>query len=227
MYSTKLKERALFLRKQGKSLLSISQELHVAKSTASLWLSTEKNRGIYGTMTKQQWMAHIQKKSVVALHQRTITRQLAREKLANQQIRGLKTPLETKRALLSLLYWAEGAKGKAVLDFANTSPELCLLFITLLRECYDLDETKLRIRLHLHKYHDELKQKEFWSELLKIPTTQFNAIIWKKEPNSGKRYRQNYHGICFLKYNSVDLQKRIMAYAHILGRKLTKNAPVA
>lgn len=227
MYSTKLKEKALLLRKQGNSLLSISQELHVAKSTASLWLSTEKNRGIYGTMTKQQWMAYIRKKSIVALHQRTILRQLAREKLANQQIKELKTPIETKRALLSLLYWAEGAKGNAVLNFANTSPQLCLIFINLLRECYDIDETKLRIRLHLHHYHDEQVQRIFWSKLLKIPITQFNAIIWKKEPNSGKRYRQNYHGICFVKYNSVDLQKRIMAYAHILGRKLTSNAPVA
>lgn len=227
MYSSKIKEAALILRKQGRSLLEIAQKIGVAKSTASLWLSSEKNRSLYGTMTKQEWMKHIQKMSVTALHERTINRQRDREELAKKQITNLVTPIETKRALLALLYWAEGAKGKTVLDFANTDPELCLIFIKLLHECYVLDETKLRIRLHLHKYHDELNQKQFWSQLLEIPTSQFNATIWKKEPNSGKRYRQNYHGICFVKYNSVDLQKKLMAYAHILGEKLTKNAPVA
>lgn len=225
MYSSKIKEAALILRKQGRSLLEIAQNIGVAKSTASLWLSSEKNRSLYGTMTKQEWMKHIQKMSIIALHERTINRQRDREELAKKQITNLVTPIETKRALLALLYWAEGAKGKTVLDFANTDPELCLIFIKLLRECYVLDETKLRIRLHLHKYHDELNQKQFWSQLLDIPTSQFNATIWKKEPNSGKRYRQNYHGICFVKYNSVDLQKKLMAYAHILGEKLTKMRP--
>ena len=227
MYSEKTKMRAIALRKQGKSLLEISQKLHVAKSTASLWLSTEKNRGLYGTMTKQEWMTYIQKKSIVALHKRTIIRQQNREIEAKGQILGLHTPLETMRAILATLYWAEGSKGEGVLDFANTDPRLCLIFTTLLRSCYELDEGKFRIRLHLHKYHNEPELKKYWSELLNIPLSQFNQVIWKKEPNSGKRYRRNYHGICFVKYNSVDLQKRIMAYAHFLGEKLTKNAPVA
>ena len=227
MYASKTKENAISLRKQGFSLLDIAKKLGVAKSTASLWLRNEKNPNLYSTMTRQEWMKHIQKMSITALRQRTINRQIARDELAKNQISSLITPIETKRALVALLYWAEGAKGKTVLDFANTDPELCLIFIKLLRECYVLDETKLRIRLHLHNYHDEANQKQFWSQLLKIPLNQFNATIWKKEPNSGKRYRQNYHGICFVKYNSVDLQKKIMTYAHILGEKLTKNAPVA
>ena len=209
------------------SLLEISRTLHTAKSTASLWLSSEKNRGIYGSMTKQEWMRFIQKKSIVALHKRTIMRQQNRETEAKHQMTNLQISLETQRAILSTLYWAEGSKGVGVLNFANTDPRLCLIFVTLLRSSYDLDETKFRIRLHLHKYHDEQELKKYWSELLEIPISQFNGVIWKKEPNSGKRYRQNYHGICFVKYNSVDLQKRIMAYAHLLGEKLTKNAPVA
>lgn len=227
MYSEKTKEKAIELRKQGKSLLEISQILHTAKSTSSLWLSTEKNRGLYGTMTKQEWMKFIQQKSVVALHKRTILRQQKREIEAKHQILDLKVPMETKRSILATLYWAEGSKGEGVLDFANTDPRLCLIFITLLRTCYELDESKFRIRLHLHKYHNEREIKKYWSELLAIPISQFNSIVWKKEPNSGKRYRRNYHGICFVKYNSVDLQKRLMAYAHLLGDKLTINAPVA
>lgn len=227
MYNEKTKKKAIELRKQGKSLLEISRILHTAKSTSSLWLSSEKNRGLYGTMTKQEWMRFIQKKSVIALHKRTILRQQNREEIAKHQISNLRISLEMQRSILATLYWTEGSKGAGVLDFANTDPRLCLIFITLLRICYKLDESKFRIRLHLHQYHDEQELKKYWSKLLEIPISQFNNIVWKKEPNSGKRYRQNYHGICFVKYNSVDLQRKIMAYAYFLGKKLTKNAPVA
>lgn len=227
MYSEDTKNKAFTLRKNGKSLLEISTILQIAKSTCSLWLSSEKNKGLYGTMTKQEWMKFIQKKSIIALHKRSIKRQQNREDEATNQIRSLRATKEVQRSILATLYWAEGSKGIGVLNFANTDPRLCLIFITLLRSCYDLEESKFRIRLHLHSYHVELELKKYWSTLLKIPLSQFNSTIWKKEPNSGKRYRQNYHGICFVKYNSVDLQKRIMAFAHILGEKLTNNAPVA
>ncbi|MBP9669827.1 hypothetical protein KBD75_00300 [Candidatus Woesebacteria bacterium] len=227
MYNKDTKNEAILLRKMGKSLLEISKTLNIAKSTCSLWLSNKKNKGLYGTMTKQEWMKFIQKKSVIALHKRSAKRQESREADAKSQIRNLKFPKEVRRSILATLYWAEGSKGIGVLNFANTDSRLCLIFITLLRDCYELDESKFRIRLHLHNYHNEEELKKYWSELLKIPLSQFNQTIWKREPTSGKRYRQNYHGICFVKYNSVDLQKRIMAYAHILGEKLTKNAPVA
>ena len=227
MYSKETKSKAINLREQGKSLLEIANTLSIAKSTCSLWLSNTKNKGLYGTMTKQEWMKFIQKKSVIALHKRTVIRQQNRESEAMEKIKSLQVSIEVKRSILATLYWTEGSKGVGVLNFANTDPRLCLIFITLLRNCYEIDETKFRIRLHLHNYHNEQQLKIYWSELLKVPTSQFNQTIWKKEPNSGKRYRQNYHGICFVKYNSVDLQKRIMAYAYILGEKLTKNAPVA
>ena len=131
MYSEETKRKAIELRKQGKSLLEISQILHTAKSTSSLWLSSEKNRGIYGTMSKQEWMRFIQKKSIIALNKRTLFRQENRVSEAKHQISGLKLPLETKRAILATIYWAEGSKGQGVLDFASTDPKLCLIFTTL------------------------------------------------------------------------------------------------
>ncbi len=133
------------------------------------------------------------------------------------------------RILLSLLYWAEGTKTRGVVRFANTDPELALLFVTLLRRSFDLDEKKFRIALHLHWYHKERDAKRYWSKLLKIPENQFNKS-YRKKRSKEKRSRKNVGGICFVRYNSVYLKEQIMQYAYACAdifRDNNLHAPVA
>ncbi|MBP9703037.1 hypothetical protein KBD69_05155 [Candidatus Woesebacteria bacterium] len=227
MHNAGTKNRAIKLRKQGKSLLYISKELNIAKSTASLWLKKEANTGLYSTMSKSEWMKYIQDKSHDWANKRKILKQQILREKVRKEIESFEPNFEYKKSILSMLYWAEGAKRyDATVSFANTDPHLCLIFITLLRECYPLLEEKFRIMLHLQLQHNEPEQKRYWSELLDIPIEQFTKTIWKKTPNSGKRYRQNYHGICFVRYNSVELQREITAYALAAATKITKNAPI-
>lgn len=226
MHSLTLKDRARELRKQGKSLKEISSILGIAKSTASIWLRSEKNAGLYSTMTLEEWLFHIRQLSSESRRRSSAIKREQRIITARNLASKYNPTLDTKQVMLAMLYWAEGGKGeKEVVVFGNTDPLLCLLFTSLLRECYQPDPVKFRVRLHLHKYHDEAEQIKFWSQLLAIPTSQFNKTVWKKEPNSGKRYRQNYHGICFVKYNSVDLQRQITTFARAIGEHLTKALP--
>ncbi len=127
-----------------------------------------------------------------------------------------------------MLYWAEGTKVRGTLQFANTDPRLILLFVSLLRLCYKLDESKFRIRLHLHYYHKAREVKNFWSKLLNISTTQFEKT-YRKSRSKEKTFRRNFGGICFIKYHSVYLKEKIIQYAYVLGEKIvgTVNVPVA
>ncbi|MEK7458247.1 MAG: helix-turn-helix domain-containing protein [Patescibacteria group bacterium] len=227
MHTQPLKLQAITLRKQGKSLLQISKELHIAKSTASLWLSTEKNRGLYSKMTQTEWMRYILDLAHKAITKRIRNKDKERQESATLLTKQLPTTKEVMKVIIAMLYWAEGSKGYEVVKFANTDPRLCLLFITTLRSCFDLDEAKFRIGIHLQQHHQEEDEKTFWSNLLRIPLSQFNKTVWKKTPNTGKRYRKNYHGICFVKYNSVNLQKEIMVYAYALGAKFIDHALIA
>ena len=227
MHTQPLKSRATILRKQGKSLLQISKELHIAKSTASLWLSTEKNRGLYSTMAKTEWMKHIRVLAHKAIKNRTRKKDQERQESATLLIKQLPSTKEVMKVIISMLYWTEGSKGYGIVTFANTDPRLCLLFITNLRSCFNLDETKFRACIHLQQHHQEEAEKTFWSNLLKIPLSQFSKTIWKQTANTGKRFRKNYHGICFVKYNSVNLQKEIMVYAYALGAKFIDHALIA
>ena len=79
MHNAGTKNRAIKLRKQGKSLLNI------AKSTASLWLKNEANTGLYSTMSKSEWMKYIQDKSHDWANKRKILKQqILREKVRKE-----------------------------------------------------------------------------------------------------------------------------------------------
>ncbi|MEK7165241.1 MAG: hypothetical protein AAB874_00340, partial [Patescibacteria group bacterium] len=127
---------------------------------------------------------------------------------------------ELCKSVLCALYWAEGSKNRGMLNFANTDPKLLKLFITLLRQCYKLDEQKFRIRLHLHWYHKEKELKIFWSKLLNIPVSQFNKT-YRKKRSKERVFRKNIGGICFLRYNSDNLREQVMHYSQAFGEKIT------
>lgn len=173
-------------------------------------------------MNRQEWLAKIRIKSLEVRRGNAIKRQSDIDKQARVIATQLHPTLETKRALLACLYWAEGAKGTTkVVCFANTDPLLIKLFMALFRECYPLEEGKFRMRLHLHKYHNEEKTIKFWTHITGIPRNKLGKIYWKKEPNSGKRYRQNFMGICFVRYNDVQILRKIVAYSQAIGEILT------
>lgn len=128
-----------------------------------------------------------------------------------------------QKAFLSLLYWAEGQKlplRGAQVRFANTDPRLALLFLTLLRNYYVLDESKLRVRLHLHWYHNVKKTKEFWSKLLDIDELRFIKPRLKRRSKI-KRFRKNFAGNCFICYSGVDLRWEIMDAAYNIQERIT------
>lgn len=45
-----------------------------------------------------------------------------------------------------MLYWAEGAKDRNQLSFANSDPTMVTLFVRFLRECFDVPNERIRLR---------------------------------------------------------------------------------
>lgn len=167
---------------------------------------------------------NIQPMGALANHQKRLNKLKIINDRTKQEIYENNHIKENNKALLSMLYWAEGSKGrKDIVTFANTDPQLTKLFIYLLRNSFVLDESKLRVRVHLHYYHNENKVKKFWSKLLRIPISQFGKTYWKKR-GENKIYRKNMAGICFVRYNSLALKEEIMFYARNLGDFLLNKA---
>lgn len=226
--SFEIKNTAVELRKKGGSIGEIARNLGVSKSTAYEWTKNIEGAARFAEIGRERWMKELQ--PLGALGQKR-----KREKKISQIVTEVQKELgqlqltpELKKAVLASLYWAEGAKGRGMLKFANTDPRLMSLFITLLRQSYILDERKFRVGLQLHWYHRDKKAKEFWSELLKIPDSQFHKIYHKKRSKEHV-FRKNIGGICFLQYNSDALREQIVHFAFAFGEKITGkiDAPVA
>ncbi len=214
-------EKAILLRKQGSSFGQLTKEFGVAKSTLHMWVRGVKRPEKFTKEARIRWIREIQPMGAKAQHikREKMLEQLTYDVHKETQLASLSR--ETQKAMLSMLYWVEGAKGRGTLIFTNTDPKLMALFVVLLRNCYEVDEKKFRVRLHLHWYHKESAVKKFWSELLNIPEGQFNKT-YHKQRSKERVFRKNVGGICFLKYNSDYLRERILRYGYALEERITR-----
>lgn len=221
-----LKEKVLKLRLEGWSFTEITRETGVVKSTLHEWLKglgrPEKYKNLKGT----EWMNAMRIMAVAANKKKYQEIYKRISERTNSEVEKVSLDILTKKCILSSLYWAEGTKGEhSSLCFANTDPKLMKLFITLLRECYSLDESKFHLRLHLHGYHQEDEIKNFWSDLLNIPLNRFQKT-YRKPRSKEKTFRRNFGGICFLLYNSVYLRREIMDFGHYFAEKISGKVDV-
>lgn len=212
-YTTKLKGRAENLRRFGHSYKQIYDKLQIPKSTLSTWFGS-KYAGIFDRGKQLEHLSRIRKISLVKRKKIKDLEKAELEKRIRQEIKFYPTQnIGFLKSILSALYWAEGSKyHRSPIIFTNTDPKLAKLFITLLRKCYDIDERKLRVRLHLHYYHNIKQSRKFWSNLLGIPLNKFGKIYVKKRSIT-KKFRKNFMGICFIKYYDNMLQKEVMVLA--------------
>ncbi len=114
------------------------------------------------------------------------------------------------RLICAILFWCEGSKTTTQVKFTNSDPEMIKYYLRLLRIGFSVDESKFRALVHLHEYHDEKTQIDFWSKLTNIPKTQFHRSY--RKPNTQKRIRENYPGCICITYFDARLAKRLWAY---------------
>ncbi len=217
-YSIEIKEKARRLRKKGFSLKEISEELGIAKSTASKWLAyikleskarkRLKERQILGQYKAQQ-IKKAKRKKLLSQYQKKAYGQLSLIRLDQKLF----------KLLSALLFWCEGGKNaKSHVEFINSDPVMIKVFVNLLRSAFNLDERKFRVLMHLHEYHNEEKQKEFWSKITKIPKNQFTKTYWK--PHTKKRKRENYPGCIRVSYYNAHIARQLHAWYNSFAKSL-------
>lgn len=223
IYTKKIKKIAEQWRARGKSYKEIKDLLNIPKSTLSTWFG-KKFPGIFDKKKQLIHLARIRPLAIEAKNRKIEQKQIILREKISQEIKTY--PLNNiglLKSILSALYWAEGAKYKGVsgLKFVNTDPILLNFYISLLRKCYKINETKFRIRLHLHYYHNIRNTKKFWSDLLDVPLNQFTSVYIKKRSKK-KRFRKNFMGICFINYLNSGIRKELMELNNQLQKIITK-----
>lgn len=209
MKANSLKNKATALRRRGFSFKEISEKLGISKSTASLWLrdvelsEKAKNR-IY-----ELGVTGRSKANITNSNKRKVIDEQIRKKVEDHFV-DFSCSKNDFRIATALLYWCEGTKHKenSSVSFMNADPEMIRYFLHVFRNSFELEEKKFRGLVHLHEYHNEEKQLEFWSDITKIPVSQFNKSYLKK--NTGKNKKENYPGCISIRYSDVRIYKELM-----------------
>lgn len=209
-YQLELREEAKRLRQKGFSLKEIAEKLKIAKSTASVWL-----RDIILDSKVQK---RLKERQLLGQYKTIQIKKAKREKLlsyykkeALKQISQIKFSRKIYKLLCALLFWCEGGKNtQSHVQFINSEPLLIKTFVSLLRSAFEIDEKKFRVLMHLHEYHNEEKQKKFWSETTGIPETQFTKTYWK--PHTKKRERNGYQGCVRVSYYDAHVARQLHSW---------------
>lgn len=206
------RQKAIDLRKKGRTYSEIRKELDIAKSTLSDWLRKY-------PLTMEQIMVlekNKRQRRSLAIEKTRITKQKKREsrilEIYKEQQKQW-TDLDKRELELAgiFLYWGEGNKRlNGPVSINNTDPEV--IKFTLYWFQFGLGVTQERIKVYLHLYSDmNLKEEmEFWSKELNLPLCQFLKPYIKKSKRAEIDQRGFGHGTCGLMVNNVRLKEKIM-----------------
>lgn len=210
-YQIETKERAINLRKRGWSLNEIEKELKISKSTISGWVSDTK----LSDVATRRLLSRIQKGQVIAAENKKKKTRLSLDKYFSEGrdlVREIKIDGNLSLLLCSMLYWCEGAKDVySGVRFTNSDYRLVKKFLFLFNKSFNLDKSKFRICLHLHKYHNVNDLLEFWSKATGIPIKQFIKPFQKK--NTGKRIKSDYKGCADIRYHDTVVARKLLMTA--------------
>jgi hypothetical protein len=113
------------------------------------------------------------------------------------------------------LYAGEGSKTDGAVGFANTNPQMTRLFLRWLRSEFDIDETRLRVRLYLHQGLDLDAAVAFWAEVTSIPSSQFGKA-YRAVPDPSIRNSKHPMGCATVDYRCSRTHRRIMGMVDAL-----------
>jgi hypothetical protein len=204
------KRKAIKLRERGYSFAQISAELHISKSTASLWTRSV-IMGPKGKSALEKRVKESRERSARLLHSQKIDRLQKADDEADKLLEKIVCSSQITVAALAMMFWCEGAKNNNRVVFVNSDSELVKAFIVMLSEVFIISREKIRVCIHLHDYHDKDETLQFWSSVLNIPISQFTKSF-KKESNH-INIREGYKGCARITYHNAHIARVLLSFA--------------
>lgn len=208
-YRGKLAERqqARQLRRTGLPLAEIAARLGVSRSSVSLWVRDVE----FSAPVRPPPLGR--RRGPNALQRR---RQAEIDRLVEEgRVRiGRLTEREFLVAGVAL-YAGEGTKRDGAVRFANSDPRMILFFCCWLRRFFEIDESRLRVRLYLHEGLDLAATIAYWSALTGIPPAQFGKP-YRAVADPSIRHAKHVHGCVTVSYSCSPTHRSIMGLVSAL-----------
>ena len=200
--------RARDLRAQGWPYGDIASELGVSRSSVSLWC-----RDV--AIDEEAWAKRANANRNYGARNRTPNRlQLAKAaeiEACNALGAAWLGDLSSRdRFILGIaLYAGEGCKTGGAVKFTNSDPRMITSFLSWFREFFDVDESRLRLRLYLHQGLDLDGANRYWSDLTGISTTQF-IKPYRAGPDPSIRRTKHLMGCVTVSYSCARTIRTIL-----------------
>ena len=194
------RQQARQLRRSGLPLAEIAVRVGVSKSSVSLWV-----RDVEFSPTERPVRGR--RRDPNALQRRKegeIERLLEEGRVRIGRL--------TEQEFLvagAALYAGEGTKRDGAVRFANSDPRMIVFFCCWLRQFFEIDESRLRVRLYLHEGLDLAAAIAYWSALTGIPPTQFGKP-YRAVPDASIRHAKHVHGCVTVSYSCSVTHRSVM-----------------
>jgi hypothetical protein len=208
---TELQEKARVLRAEGRTLADIAEVLGVAKSSVSLWVRNIEIEPIKRRPSHRSGLTHPQRLAKLAEIEEC-------NRLGVERMGTLSD--EAFLAAGVALYAGEGSKTDGSVVFANTDAGMVMLFCEWLRRFFEVDESRLRVRVYLHQGLDLDAAERYWSALTGIPRAQFRKPYRAQADPTIRRTKHEY-GCVYVRYACSRTHREILGLVRAL---LSSNA---
>lgn len=186
--------QALKLRMRGKTYGEIRTILNIPKSTQSYWFKKLKL-----PIKAQKTINEKQGRGFAALQvfntKRTRSIQTENEEIKEYYEKAI--GLLSKRDLTLIgvsLYWAEGYKnfkqkrgGYPYISFANSDPQMILIFIYFLEQILDIKRENMRGEVLIQPNLSSIQAFNYWHSITKIPKERLLVYKTISKSSNGKR----------------------------------------
>lgn len=224
MYEISKMEKAIALRKGGKTYSEILKQVSVAKSTLTEWFREVK-------LTKPQVQKLTLKKLQAARRGGEAKRlqRIHRQKDIFEQAYKDITHINKRELWLIgiALYWAEGSKEKdfrpgGSLTFNNSDSRMIKVYISWLLKSCNIPKERIQCEIYIHENSKNSidDAKEHWANVIGFPVEKFKKVYFKKnkiKTTNRKNTGVLYYGLLRVKVSaSSTLLRRVAGWTEAI-----------
>lgn len=211
-----IKQKAIELRKKGKTYKDITAVLGVSKGTLSGWFRYLELSPLE-LDNLEKWSKEKSNRGRINASISNRNKRIQREnKISEEAKKQFEIFSMHKDFLIGVsLYWAEGSKKDSAFSFINSDPDMVVFMKKWMGKYLGVTDTDYRIRFFIHEIYAHEKLEEYWSQILDFPIHRFQKTIYKPTIHFVKK-NPNYKGCLRIYINSVDHLRRVMTWQKML-----------
>lgn len=210
------KNKAIELRKEGRTYAEIQQIIPVSRGLLSFWFenlafSRDEKERIALQIVKRHRDGVL--KSIAHNRRLKLNREIVAYEAAKKIFQERRSDYQFLMGIS--LYWAHGATSQGAFQFVNSDADMALFMYKWIQKYLALDNSKIKIRFYCHKVPGYENLHLFWMGKLGVTSTQISRTVYKAKKRQVKK-NPDYKGSIGLSVTSIYILRLMKAWQKLL-----------